>query len=106
MLTHWRDFKEATRNIIGLEKQPSNQRLEGTQSISFKRIEKLCPLFINTLMRNRSMLTGGSSISKQRIKSNHYLNEVKARQTHSEKQATKESNYPLGTNEVSFTCNA
>lgn len=52
------------------------------------------------------MLTGGSSISKQRIKSNHYLNEVKARQTHSEKQATKESNYPLGTNEVSFTCNA
>lgn len=36
---------------------------------------------ISISIRNRSILTGGSSISKQRIKSNHYLNEVKARQT-------------------------
>lgn len=44
------------------------------------------------------MLTGGSSISKQRIKSNPDLNKVKARQTQSEKQAAKESNYPQDTN--------
>lgn len=41
---------------------------------------------ISTSVRNKSILTGGSSISKQRIKSNHYLSEVKPRQTHSEKQ--------------------
>lgn len=41
---------------------------------------------ISTSTRNKSILTGGSSISKKRIKSNHYLNEVKPRQTHSKKQ--------------------
>lgn len=106
MLTYWRDFKEATRSIIGLEKKPSNQRLKELNLFCLREVRNYVLYVTSTSMRNKSMLTGGSSISKQRIKSNHYLNKVKARQIHSEKQATKESNFPLGNNEVSFTCNA
>lgn len=106
MLTYRRDFKEATRNITGLEKKTSNQRLKELNLVSLRELRNCVLYVICTSVRNESMLGGGSSISKQRIISNYYLNKVKARQTHSEKQAAKESNYQLGTSEVTFTCNA
>jgi len=79
MLTYWRDFKEGPRNIIGLEKKPSNQRHKELNLFSLRAVRIYVLYVISTSMRNNSMLTGGSSVSKQRIKSNYYLSEVKPR---------------------------